>query len=991
MSTTSTRERTMACMLANTRLRGHLRSYLRDVEWKSESAQKIIEFFTAGDMDGQVLNLGAIRAWVVNNFSDGEAAKIVQECREFMSCGTDTQIQKALEEFQNFYRTRHISELVKEYSGDAETLIKSVRELRDANFEPIRVDRLGDLDIDKVIKEDIGSLDPIPTNFEFIKNACTYKGYLRGQLVMVCLAGDTKVMTLDHGEKTLAQMYKDGDKNIGVYSIHPDTLEPKVSIASHVEITGETSELIEVEVEGKSGIKCTPDHLFLTLERGYVKASDLKIGDSLCSIERHVRENSFLQGYECVTTYAGDSLTHILSSEYRFLKGLDARGKIKTLQRHHVDDNHLNNHPDNISNLSRKAHVVTGIKPINLESPEPVYDLIQVDFYNNFAIAVGDHDGIFVHNCAPPGTGKAQPLDSPVFTPHGAMRMGDIQVGQVVSTPDGKTAQVLQVHPQGEIDTYRVTFSDGTSTECSKEHLWLTSTKDERDSGRQSVKSLSKIIKTLTQGQTTPRSNHSIPQSLPVNFETCEALPIHPYVLGVLIGDGCFRQVTPSFTSADEEIVERMTNLLSEYEVTKSKEMCYYISDRGRRDNRLTSTLQTLGLWEHTSLEKFIPTSYLFSSVSDRINLVRGLMDTDGTADKGYTPYYGTSCERLANEFKFLVESLGGIAIIKERKKTRSFRVYIRVEFNPFSLLRKTNEWKPKTKYKPTRYIHSVEYVGKKECQCITLDSESGLYLTNNFVVTHNSLFLLNEALNMLRQDPPLKVYWLALGDMMRMDFITRMCAIHYEEELATIHLNINRYFTPEFREILRNFRFSVLPAGQIDIYSVKSFIDTYIVPDEEIDVFILDYDSNLASAGGRDMYQEGEIVYNTMTAIARPAGKKYRLCLIASQPKIQYWEMSRLPKEAASESARKQAIIDMMITIGKDPLSEAHQGTMLIAKNRRGREGDVMHYLLENGIFKVQEDPIVYHTNRKFTGDGRGTKPGNKNVFKDGGRGSYK
>lgn len=571
--------------------------------------------------------------------------------------------------------------------------------------------------------------------------------------------------------------------------------------------------------------------------------------------------------------------------------------------------------------------------------------------------------------CAPPGVGKAQPLDSPVFTPIGVVRMGDINVGDTVSTPDGGVARVKQVHPQGSVDVYRVTFSDGTSTECSENHLWLTSTKDERDIGKNSIKPLSQIIKTLNQGKISPRSNHSIPQSQPIDFEKKE-LPIFPYLLGALIGDGSFRMLTPTLTSEDKELVESVSYLLPEpLTVNSNKDCDYRLAGKQNVKNPLTSSLKELGLWGHTSLEKFIPNSYLFSSIEDRIELLRGMMDTDGTCcERATNPYLSTSSRQLAEDFKFLVETLGGIAVIKPREKTCSFRVYLRLDFNPFKLKRKAELWKSRSKYPVRRYIRSVEYVGKKECQCITLNDTNNLYLTDNCIVTHNSIFLANEVVTML--EAGCKVYWLALGDMMRYDFIIRLSALITGNPLSAVSMEPHKYFTDEVKEKTQNLRMSVLPAGQIDIHNVKDYIDNYVAIDDDIDVFILDYDANLLQRG-ESMYLSGDEIYNVMSQISRPTGKPYRLAMIASQPKIQYWEFDELPKEAAGESSRKQAIVDVMVTLGKSSAHQNyHMGVMKAAKLRRGKEGLRSYYILRD-TGKIEEIPKDdYERMRTFSSD---------------------
>lgn len=751
-----------AAALANKKVCGALKSYVREFSWQADTAKKLVAFFTAPRHDGHEYSEPELEAFLANCSIDEERGKILKLASGYAAMTEDHQVQSVLESFNVFYNKRRLQEIIQEGADDSEWIIRQINEIRQVNAVPIPIHRVGDLDLQEVIAAELGDSDPIPTSFEFLKSAMPWRGYLRGQVVLVC---------------------------------------------------------------------------------------------------------------------------------------------------------------------------------------------------------------------APPGVGKAQPLDSPVFTPQGPVRMGDIQIGDQVSTPNGKTAKVQSIHPQGLIDTYRVTFSDGTSTECSKDHLWLTSTKDERDAGKSSVKPLYKIMENLTflNGKKDPRSNHSIPQTEPVYFEEKE-LPIAPYLLGALLGDGSFRTTVPILTSIDEEIVEKVSQLLPDSLTANFDGRCgYRLAGTKGIQNPLTVLLKELGLWGHSSLEKFIPKSYLFSSVEARVELLKGLLDTDGECWRSTNPIYGTSSKQLAEDVQFLVQSLGGIATIQTREETNSFRVCIRVNFNPFHLSRKANVWRPRTRYPVRRYIRTVEYVGQKECQCITLDDTDNLYLTDNAIVTHNSIFLANEVVEMLKGG--MKVYWMALGDMMRYDFIIRLSALITGNGLTEVSMEPHKYWNDAIKEKCKNLRMSVLPAGQVDIHNVKNYIDNYVVTDEDFDVFILDYDSNLLQ-NSDNMYMSGDEIYNVMSQIARPTGKTYRLAMIASQPKIAYWEYDELPKEAAGESSRKQAIVDVMVTIGKSAAhQEHHMGVMKAAKLRRGKEGLRSYYILRD-CGKFDEIPKDDY-NRMRTNTGKGPNAG--------------
>jgi hypothetical protein len=143
------------------------------------------------------------------------------------------------------------------------------------------------------------------------------------------------------------------------------------------------------------------------------------------------------------------------------------------------------------------------------------------------------------------------------------------------------------------------------------------------------------------------------------------------------------------------------------------------------------------------SYEKFIPLDYLTASIEDRLSLLQGLLDTDGCVYKNQTIFDSTSCE-LANQVMNLVRSLGGVSRLRSRKGTN--RTAYRVEvcmfngLNPFRLKRKSDKFLlTKRKQSKSRYIKSIEKIGLKEMQCISVSNSDGLYITNDFVLTHNT------------------------------------------------------------------------------------------------------------------------------------------------------------------------------------------------------------------------------------------------------------
>lgn len=363
------------------------------------------------------------------------------------------------------------------------------------------------------------------------------------------------------------------------------------------------------------------------------------------------------------------------------------------------------------------------------------------------------------------GTGKAQPLDALVLTTSGYKQMGEISIGEELVDPVGGTTKVVGVFPQGEREIYKLKFSDGSETECDGEHLW----KIKDSNNRWKVKTLQEIIDHVD----IVKSPHKIPVTKPVSFPERD-LPLDPYLLGILIGDGTFVNSSPILTTADREVIESVSRLLPDGVITQelagsSKGYEYILASgkRGGKENPLTRILRDLGLWGVFSKEKFIPKEYLESSIQDRLALLRGLMDSDGSCmllenrDRMSShAEFSTVSSHLADDMVWLVRSLGGVS--KARRSSASYlpqgepvkcsdryrlSVSLPPEINPFQLDRKASSWK--RVLSPTRRLVDINYVGKKQAQCIAVSSPDQLYITDNFIVTHNTMLATQILSNM--------------------------------------------------------------------------------------------------------------------------------------------------------------------------------------------------------------------------------------------------
>jgi len=368
------------------------------------------------------------------------------------------------------------------------------------------------------------------------------------------------------------------------------------------------------------------------------------------------------------------------------------------------------------------------------------------------------------------GSGKAQPLDAKILTPSGFVTMGSLKAGDVITSASGGTTRVVGIFPQGVMPVYKVTTTDGCSTECTDDHLWLTSTMNDRKRlGHGRVRTLNQIRHSLKRESRSNACNHAIPHTPLVQWQhQGNMLPIHPYVLGVLIGDASMR-VSIKLHNPEPDIQSRVSSLLHDGDkmnVASDGITCYIIRKiRTTSPSYTKMAMNELGLGECRSWEKFIPKRYLMAAVDDRIELVRGLFDTDGSVcQRGQRIEYTTSSEQLSRDVAFLCRSLGGIVSIKPRIPKYTYkgqrltgRVSYRMSIQfpsgiiPVSSEKHLARWRG-TQVHNHRSIKSVEYVGEKECQCIAVDSPDHLYVTDDFIVTHNTALMVNMVLSIAKQ-----------------------------------------------------------------------------------------------------------------------------------------------------------------------------------------------------------------------------------------------
>ena len=427
------------------------------------------------------------------------------------------------------------------------------------------------------------------------------------------------------------------------------------------------------------------------------------------------------------------------------------------------------------------ASVVERIETLyNRDDPSDVTG-VPTGFSDLDKMTSGFQPGDLIVVAGRPSMGKAQPLDARVRALDGWKPMRELRVGDALASSDGAPSFVSGIFPQGERQVYRVTFSDGRSCECCAEHLWRVHF---RTWSEPRILRTERIAAMLHRQRYRGRLWIDMPTG---EFGNPGALPVDPWVLGALLGDGSLAKATIQFSTAAESMRRRMAERIdASLELACTGGVDWRIVPRqcghqpGVQEvttNPLTAAIKALGLWGKQSHEKFIPTIYLDASRAARLDLLRGLLDTDGSVERFGTIRYVTASPRLAENVAELVRSLGGWCSVRskrshfrygERKAGRDRFACTIHHPDPGSLLLLSDK-QARTFGKPLRrkrpIFASIVPSRIAPTQCIAVTHPSQLYITDGYVVTHNTALALNIGENVaLNTGMPVAVFSMEMG-----------------------------------------------------------------------------------------------------------------------------------------------------------------------------------------------------------------------------------
>jgi replicative DNA helicase len=389
-------------------------------------------------------------------------------------------------------------------------------------------------------------------------------------------------------------------------------------------------------------------------------------------------------------------------------------------------------------------------------------------------MTTGMQDGDLIIVAGRPSMGKALPLEAKVKTLTGWKEMGALELGDAVASVDGAASIVTGIYPQGVRQVYRITFSDGRSCEACAEHLWRVYF---REWPQPRILDTAKLIEMLGK----KRYQHRLwIDQVTGDFGHDDALPLDPWILGALLGDGKLAVDAHVVVSPAAEELEPMLEAAGAAGSGRHGWRTHpAVAPRAFQSpaDPLLEGLRTLGLWGLGSHETFIPRLYRNASRAARLALLQGLLDTDGWVEKNHVIRFCTTSYRLARDVQELARSLGGWCTLAYKRtgakpagRTEGRPAYaldIQHE-QPRSLFRSRDkrERLPERDDRAARpVIASIVPSRVVATQCISVSHASRLFVTNDYVVTHNTAFSLNIAEHVaLELKLPVLVFSMEMG-----------------------------------------------------------------------------------------------------------------------------------------------------------------------------------------------------------------------------------
>ena len=361
------------------------------------------------------------------------------------------------------------------------------------------------------------------------------------------------------------------------------------------------------------------------------------------------------------------------------------------------------------------------------------------------------------------GVGKAQPIDTLIPTPQGWKKLGELKIGDYVYDRTGKPTKILKVFPQGEKQVYTLHLKDGRSTQCAGDHLWTVINKKNQ---QQTLTTEELLKKGLTNSA---GFKYAVPNNLPVEYDRID-YSIDPYVIGAFLGDGCCKQRQLTLSSETEEIPILIKELIGAKEVNKNSlenyNWTFTLQNPIQSSSNLILKFQTETFFTDykkeiccSAQEKCIPDIYKRGSINQRLDLLQGLFDTDGSIaskdENRFNIRFTSTSYKLILDVQEVLYSLGYSSTVILDKRSEKYttgacyglnvNIPNEEKFKLFRLQRKKDialkaKNYPKHKnYSKESIVNIVKENYTAEMVCIYVDNSEHLYLTNDYIVTHNT------------------------------------------------------------------------------------------------------------------------------------------------------------------------------------------------------------------------------------------------------------
>lgn len=586
------------------------------------------------------------------------------------------------------------------------------------------------------------------------------------------------------------------------------------------------------------------------------------------------------------------------------------------------------------------SHVQQNTIPLNLPS---------LDHLMGGGLAKGEMGMVL----SPSGRGKAQPLDTLIPTPNGVVKLGSLNIGDYVYNRFGKPVQVKAIYPQGKKELYKVTTDDGRVTFANDEHLFSYFARSYNGKTKTykhylSTKTLKEMlelgVKSDTQGY-----RYKIPIAPAIELPE-EPHDISPYTIGAFIGDGSLTSKYVYMSASDEKlpILDRIVceSGFYGYKRNSDKNYSYYFYGA---DGHVVKPEYLPSELLHKAYDKSIPESYKYGSVSQREALMQGLLDTDGSvhARKGTNSVkvdFSTTSKQLANDVIEVLRSLGFKAQLSVHDRTSNpahkhkdyvINVAGTIEHlkHLFSTPERLNNFsglKEKSNGQDRVSIVAIEDMHKEvEMECIYVDDPEHLYVTSDYIVTHNTTTLINMA-KRYAVDSKQNVLYLALEERVNRLVLRAFRAVT-NQKMGDIYDSLGNPDTDKLKKQLTAFQKIKEKGaiGDLDIFaskpqivsptSVERILQQYMLKHGHYpDILIIDYPDLMENpylAQGVNEFRAAGMLYE---AIRRIAGQYQMVVWVASQMNRMSSQQEIMNAYAIEGSKQKLNTVELCMSLNQ-------------------------------------------------------------------------